>query len=132
MQSCLEKRGIDERNTEIVRSDYNKNDQYSSTHSDALSTGDAQGKGTGHGGHTHFLPDCNKNSTTIDYSNFDTSNGGGCYDINGKDGIGGRDWSMAVSMYNKETPYSASLVETDQNVSEGQYQVGYNQKTVRC
>lgn len=132
MQSCLEKRGIEERNTEIVRNDYNKNDQYSSTHSDALSNGDAQGKGTNHGGHTHYLPDCNKPSTTIDYSNFDTKNGGGCYDINGRDGIGGREWSMAVSMYNQENAYGASLVETDENVSEGQYQVGYTQKIVRC
>ena len=44
MQSCLEKRAIDERNTEIVRSDYNSSDQYSATHKDAISDGDAQGK----------------------------------------------------------------------------------------
>jgi len=135
MQSCLEKRGIEERNTEIVRSDYNINDQYSATHKDALSDGDVQGKGSGHGGHTHYLPDCNKPTGTIDYSNFDTSpssNIGGCYDIKGRNGIGGREYAMSVSMYNDQTPYSAALVETDQNVAQGQYQVGYTQKIVNC
>lgn len=53
-QTCLEKRGMEERHTEITRSDYNIENQYSATHKDALSDGDAQGKGTGHGGHTHF------------------------------------------------------------------------------
>ena len=43
MQSCLEKRGMEERHTEINRSDYNINDQYSATHPDALSDGDIQG-----------------------------------------------------------------------------------------
>jgi hypothetical protein len=119
----LEKRGIEERNTEIVRSDYNIEDQYSSTHNDALSDGDAQGKGTGHGGHTHYLPDCNKPTTTIDYSNFDTFNGGGLYDIEGRNGIGGRDWSKASSMYNENYQYGASLVDTSLNVSDGQYQL---------
>lgn len=48
MQSCLEKRGIEERNNEIVRSDYNIEDQYGSTHKNAISDGDVKGKGTGH------------------------------------------------------------------------------------
>lgn len=122
MQSCLEKRGIEERNTEIVRSDYNSNDPYSQTHMDALSDGDAQGKGTNHGGHTHWLPDCNLNTNTINYSNFDTENGGGLYDIKGRNDIGGREKALASSMYNKEVPYSASLVDTTLNLAEGQYQ----------
>ena len=71
MQSCLEKRGIEERSVEIVRSDYNIENQYGPSHPDALSNGDVNGKGTGHGGHTHYLPDCNKPTSTIDYSNFD-------------------------------------------------------------
>lgn len=50
------KRSIDEREREIVRSDYNTNDRYSVTHKDALANGDAQGKGTGSGGHTFYLP----------------------------------------------------------------------------
>ena len=69
-QTCLEKRGMEERHEEIVRSDYNITNQYGPTHQDALSDGDAQGKGTGHGGHTHFLPNCQLPTTQINYSNF--------------------------------------------------------------
>lgn len=123
MQSCLEKRGIEERHEEIVRSDYNIEDQYSSTHKDAISDGDAQGKGTGHGGHTHWLPDCNKPKTTIDYSNFDTFNGGGEYDINGRNGISGRKRAMNTSMYNQENEYGPNLVDTEINFQEGQFRV---------
>lgn len=123
MQSCLEKKAIEERHNEIVRSDYNIENQYSSTHKDAISDGDAQGKGTGHGGHTHYLPDCNKPSTTIDYSNFDTSNGGGLYDIEGRNDVGGRKRAIASSLYNSENQYSANLVNTEINVRDGQYQV---------
>ena len=123
MQSCLEKRGIEERHEEIVRSDYNIEDQYTSTHKDAISDGDAQGKGTGHGGHTHWLPDCNKPKTTIDYSNFDTFNGGGEYDINGRNGISGRKRAMNSSMYNQENEYGPNLVDTEINFQEGQFRV---------
>lgn len=123
MQSCLEKRGIEERNNEIVRSDYNIDDQYGSTHKDAISDGDPQGKGTLHGGHSHYLPDCNKPRTTIDYSNFDTFNGGGSYDIDGRNGIGGRLKSMAISMYNQEYEYNSNLVNTEENLRQGQYQM---------
>lgn len=123
MQSCLEKRGIDERHVEIVRSDYNIDNQYSSTHKDALSDGDAQGKGTGHGGHTHYLPDCTKPTTTIDYSNFDTTNGGGLYDIEGRNDVGGRKKAIASSLYNNENQYSANLINTEINVNDGQFQI---------
>jgi hypothetical protein len=123
MQTCLEKKGIEERHTQTARSDYNKNDEYSATHKDALSDGDAQGKGTGHGGHTHFLPDCNKPTNAINYSNFDTKNGGGKYDIEGRNGIGGRKRMMAFCMYGPENPYSAEMVTTDENIADGQYQI---------
>jgi hypothetical protein len=124
MQTCLEKRGIAERSDEIRRSDYNIEDQYSATHSDALSNGDPQGKGSGHGGHTHWLPDCNKPTSIIDYSNFDTSPKsaiGGSYDIEGRNGIGGRERSMAFSMFNYENQYGAALVDTSANQAQGQY-----------
>lgn len=123
MQSCLEKRGIEERHNEIVRSDYNIEDQYSSAHKDAISDGDALGKGTNHGGHTHFLPDCSKPTTMIDYSNFDTVNGGGLYDIEGRNDIGGRKRAMGYSLYNQENQYSANLVNTEENLRQGQYQM---------
>jgi hypothetical protein len=126
-QTCLEKRGMSERKTEMARSDYNMENQYSVTHADALSDGDAQGKGTGHGGHTHFLPDCTDadyTSNKINYSNFDTSAGGGCFDIKGRNGIGGRERCMAISIYNEENQYGSTSVDTTENRNDGQYYVG--------
>ena len=132
-QSCLEKFGIHERKDEIVRSDYNIENQYGPTHPDAISDGDAQGKGTGHGGHTHFLPDCTKPTTTINYSNFDSENGGGYYDIEGRNGISGRKRALATSLYNKEIEYGPKLVDTSKNVADGQYYFGQQigQKTYK-
>ena len=127
-QTCLEKRGIEERHGEITRSDYNIEDQYGPTHKDALSDGDPQGKGTGHGGHTHYLPDCTKPTGMIDYSNFDTEHGGGQYDIEGRNNISGRKRALAISMYNKENMYGPTLVDTSVNRSDGQYFVGQTTK----
>lgn len=129
-QTCLETKGIVERKNEIVRSDYNVDDQYSSTHQDALSDGDAQGKGTGHGGHTHWLPDCTKANGQIDYSNFDTFNGGGLYDIEGRNDVGGRKKAMAYSLYNNENEYKADLINTSENVKSGQYFIGQTTKNL--
>ena len=132
-QTCLEKRGMEERHQEITRSDYNIEDQYGPTHKDAISDGDPQGKGTGHGGHTHFLPDCTKPTTTINYSNFDSENGGGYYDIEGRNGISGRKRALATSLYNKEIQYGPTLVDTSANVADGQYYFGQQigQKTTK-
>lgn len=118
--TCLEKRGMEERHAEIAKSDYNINDQYNSTHKDALSDGDPQGKGTGHGGHTHWLPDCTLPTSYVNYSNFDTENGGGEYDIHGRNDVGGREKALASSMYNKEMPYGLSLIDTQASVNDGQ------------
>ena len=123
-QTCLEARGIAERHEEIVRSDYNIENQYGATHKDAVSDGDNKGKGTLHGGHSHYLPDCTKPTNAIIYSNFDTENGGDCYDIKGRNGIGGRERALASSMYNKEAMYGANLVDTTLNQQDGQYFVG--------
>ncbi len=132
-QTCLEKRGMEERHEEITRSDYNIEDQYGPTHKDAISDGDPQGKGTGHGGHTHFLPDCTKPTTTINYSNFDSENGGGYYDIEGRNGISGRKRALATSLYNKEIQYGPTLVDTSANIADGQYYFGQQigQKTYK-
>lgn len=129
-QTCLELRGITERQNEIVRSDYNSEDQYGPTHKDALSDGDAQGKGTGHGGHTAWLPDCSKPTNMIDYSNFDTFNGGGIYDIEGRNDIGGRKKAMASELYNNENQYGPELVKTAENVAQGQYFIGQTTKNL--
>lgn len=123
MQSCLEKRGIEQRAIEIVRSDYNENDQYNANHSDAISNGDALGKGTQHGGHSHYLPDCNKPTSMINYSNFDTTNGGGLYDVEGRNDVGGRRKAMSQSLYNQDYQYGANLVNTEENLKQGQFQL---------
>ena len=123
-QTCLEKRGMSERNDEILRNDYNKENEYSSTHENANSNGTSKGKGTNHGGHGHWLPDCSKPTNTIDYSNFDTENGGGCYDIKGRNGISGRERAMATSMYNRANQYGPKLLDTSANINDGQYFIG--------
>lgn len=119
MQACLEVKGIEARNESLVRNDYTRNDEYSSTHPDALSNGDPLGKGTGHGGHTHSTPDCTKPSS-IDYSNFDTTNGGGIYDIEGRNGVGGRNFLETISVYNETHEYGPNSVDTSANVADGQ------------
>lgn len=119
MQTCLEVKGISARNESLVRNDYTRVDEYSAIHSDALSNGDPQGKGSGHGGHTHSVPDCTKPSS-IDYSNFDTENGGGLYDIAGRNGVGGRTFLKNISVYNENYEYGANLVDTTLNVQDGQ------------
>lgn len=119
MQTCLEAKGITARNDSLVRNDYTRVNVYSAIHPDALSTGDPQGKGTGHGGHTHSVPDCTQPST-INYSNFDTNNGGGLYDINGRNGVGGRTFLQNISVYNENYEYGANLVDTTLNVQDGQ------------
>ena len=121
-QTCLEKRGMEERHVEITRSDYNIENQYGATHKDALSDGDAQGKGTGHGGHLHSVPDCTRPST-IDYRNFDTENAGGIYDIEGRNGVGGRVFLKNISVYNEAFEYGPTLVDTSLNVADGQIRV---------
>jgi hypothetical protein len=119
MQTCLEKKGIETRNETIIRNDYNRNDAYSVTHKDALSDGDVKGKGTGHGGHTHSIPDCNKPSS-INYSSFDTNNGGGLYDIEGRGNKGGRNFLTTISKYNKNNEYGAHMIDTSANLADGQ------------
>ena len=121
-QTCLEKVGIEKRHDTIVKNDYNIEDQYSQLHKDALSDSDPLGKGSGHGGHTHYVPDCNKPSSMMDYSNFDTesSNIGGSYDINGRNGIGGRNFLKTISIYNEENQYGPNLIDTTANEQDGQ------------
>lgn len=120
-QSNLERKGIEERHNEIVRSDYNQNDGYSETHKNALSDGDVKGKGTNSGGHQHYVPDYSKPSTLFNYSNLDTTAGGGKYDIEGRNGFGGRDRLLTINIYNKDNAYGPNSVDTSANINEGQY-----------
>lgn len=124
-QSNLEKKGIEERNQEIIKNDYSANDEYSSTHDDALSHPDSEdkpwGKGTGHGGHTYFLPDSTKSKDQMNYSNFDTFNGGGSYDIYGREGVGGRVRLTTINLYSQDNAYGVNSVDTTLNQMDGQY-----------
>lgn len=120
MRTCLEIRSMDERHIEEVRSDYNRYNQYSVTHPNALADGDSKGKGTGHGGHTHWLPNCNGTIGIINYSNFDTNPASGAG--NDVDNVT-RETAMVRSLYNYENAYSARIVDTTMNVREGQYRV---------
>ena len=117
MQSRLEKEGIEERKIEIIKNDYNSTieHQYSSKHKNATTEGG--GKGTLHGGHTSYLPDSSKNKSTIDYSNFDTTNGGNKVDVEK------RNEAMARSLYNKSNPYGIELINTEENQRNGQFKL---------
>ena len=121
-QTNLEKKGFEKRTELEVRNDYTKNEQYSSRHKNAISDGDVKGKGTNHGGHTHVIPSDDKSVITgYNYSQFDTENGGGLYDIKGRNGIGGREYLQNISKYNEENQYSVNLIDTQLNVRDGQY-----------
>lgn len=117
MQTNLEKKSIEARNTALVNNDYTSKDGYSTLHSDAISNGDPLGKGTLIGGHGHNVPNQDIPSV-IKYENFDTSQGGGLYDIEGRNGVGGRNFLMNISKYNAENEYGINSIDTSAN--EGQ------------
>ena len=134
MQTALEKNAIDIRNGVPVRGDvttsnvlnntYNKSNEYSALHKDALADGDARGRGTGHGGHTHTIPDYTKPKTMFDYSNIDTSDkAGNSYDKHGRNGVGGREFLTTINIYSKENPYSVDIIDTSKNVADGQVKI---------
>lgn len=116
MRSCLEIYSMDARHVMETRSDYSRVNEYSSTHPDALSTGDEQGKGTGHGGHGHWLPHCTSQIGVFDYSNFDTalsSHAGNNMDNEA------RNVALTRSLYGPTKPYGD--IDTTLNVLEGQF-----------
>ena len=130
MRSCLEIISMDGttalpygRHQQEIRSDYQRVNQYSSSHPDALSplhdngqgrTG--QGKGTGHSGHTHWLPNCQGQIGSFNFSNFDTavSSGAG----NESDNTA-RNTALTRSLYNELNQYG--VIDTSLNVNEGQF-----------
>lgn len=109
MVSCLEQYSVPERNREMARSDYNENNRYSASHPDALANGDRQGKGTGHGGHSHWLPHCTSTRNVFDYSNFDTDpNSGMGNDLDNN----ARNAAFARTKYKTTNVYSANIIDT--------------------
>jgi hypothetical protein len=136
MRSYLEIESMNARHVMEVRSDYQRTNQYSETHPDALApdysggqgrvhtTPDGQtytaGKGTGHGGHGHWLPHCTSQIGVFDYSNFDTavtSNAGNELDN------AARTQALTRSLYGALNPYGVgpNAVDTSLNVLEGQF-----------
>lgn len=121
MRSCLEIVSMDERHRELVRNEYNPDNEYNRLHPDALNidNGDDKiGKGTGSAGHSHWLPDCTGQLGVINYSNFDTDVS---FHAGNRADNDARNQSLTRSLYNRVKEYSANLIDTSMNVAEGQY-----------
>ena len=144
MRSYLEIESMNARHIMEVRSDYQRTNQYSEVHPDALApdysggqgkvhtmqdgTTYTLGKGTGHGGHGYWRPDCTGTIGVINYSNFDTaitSQAGNC------DDNFARTTALARSVYHNNNEYSSVLVNTAANVREGQYVMGVYDRSKR-
>lgn len=111
---------MEQRHIQNAKQDYTRNNQYNDIHPDALATGDQDGKGTGHGGHTHYLPDCNGilNDFTRSRSQLDTdirSGAGNCQDNSA------RNIMFARSVFSPVREYSKDLIDSTMNIAEGQY-----------
>lgn len=121
MRSCLEIVSMEERHRELLKNEYNPNNEYTNSHPDALNIDngdDKRGKGTGSSGHSHWLPDCSGQLGVINYSNFDTDVS---FHAGNRSDNDARTQSMTRSLYSKEKEYSLALVDTSANVAEGQY-----------
>lgn len=119
-QSRLEIEGIDKRNELSVISDYQKGtNEYNESHKDALSDGDPQGKGTGVPLGMASQPGSTTNKG-ISYANMDTQHGGGSYDIDGRNGVGGRKYLSTINLYNSDSAYGPESIDTSKNVADGQ------------
>ena len=126
VQSCLEFVSMDARHEQEARSDYQRDNQYSALHPDAMA---ASGNGKGVGGeHSHWLPNCRGTIGVINYSNFitDINSGAG----NDWDNIA-RNKALARSLYNGNNIYSQLSVDTSKNVREGQFVNVYKPKQKR-
>ena len=126
VQSCLEFVSMDARHEQEARSDYQRDNQYSALHPDAMAAS-GNGKGVG-GGHSHWLPNCRGTIGIINYSNFitDINSGAG----NDCDNIA-RNKALARSLYNGNNIYSQLSVDTKGNVREGQFVNVYTPKQKR-
>ena len=126
VQSCLEFVSMDARHEQEARSDYQRDNQYSALHPDAMAAS-GNGKGVG-GGHSHWLPNCRGTIGVINYSNFitDINSGAG----NDCDNIA-RNKALARSLYNGSNVYSQLSVDTSRNVREGQFVNVYKPKQKR-
>lgn len=87
--------------------------EYGENSEDILSReGEPLGKGTGKA-MGYAVRNTSAPKTQISYSNVDTKNGGGDYDINGRNGVGGRKRLMLMNQFNATAEYSEDSVEID-------------------
>lgn len=117
-RGCLEPLSMKARHEQMTRSHYNAKNEYSAKHKDAKSNGDEYGKGTGDGGHVHWLPDCGdyNGQSKFTYKDFNTLKGGN------KTDVCMRNQSLTRSLYSSKKPYGQ--IDTSKNISEGQYVFG--------
>jgi len=144
-QSCLENIGLGHRPVLLMKNEYQKEEAYDVNHPNALATGDGRGRGTAHGGHTHSIPDCTKAEYIGEHfqspieaqidSNIDSgpnqTGAGDCVDVNGRLGLAhsGRNALIGINIYDHINTYGAHSVNTELNVNDGQFVVGYNERT---
>ena len=124
-QSRLEQEGLNIRKELLTKNDFNRTtDVYSEEHDKSKTHNDELhplGKGTGHGGHTHTVPNRKLSKTAIDRSQFDTENGGGSYDIYGYNNAGGRTRLLSINLYNANKQYNENSIDTTSNIEDGQW-----------
>lgn len=130
-QQRLEKVGLDYRQNNLGKTNsqlpsngaYTKTNKYDENHKDALADGDALGKGTGMP-MGYAVADYNAPRTQMNYSVIDTTtNAGGLYDTDGRNGMGGRKRLMTINRFNENNPYGENSVDTSANIADGQYKV---------
>lgn len=122
-QTRLEQEAVALRKEMLVRNEYQReNNEYSAEHPDAKADGKPLGKGTGSS--VKFIrPDKSKPKTQMAYTVDTESEAGGLYDIEGRNGVGGRKRGMIFNLYSKDRPYSRESIDTSANVKEGQYTI---------
>lgn len=123
-QQRLEIEAIEQRKKLIQQNDYQKgaDGEYNETNPDALATGDPFGKGTGVSMGVASRPG-ESTSKAISYTNVNTKDGGGQYDVEGRNGVGGRNRLMLMNLYQPDEQYGVDSVDTSKNVTDGQFVV---------
>ena len=135
-QSRLENVAISKRDSLIIKNEYSEIEgkEYNETHKDALSDGDANGKGNGVSmGYaipetdSFYISNEGVRVQKINYSTIVThENGentiGGKYDRNGNSiKKSGRNGLMNINKFNPDNEYGEDSVDTTENILLGQY-----------
>ncbi len=120
-QSRLEKEAIEKRKELVAKRNYNRENEYSVNHKDAISDDTPYGKNPKdeEASDIYLVPNPNGSKTAMGYSMI-TSNGGGLYDREGRNGVGGRKYLSTISVYGPKNAYGEDSVDTSLNVENGQ------------